>query len=75
MRHSRQMAAIVSAFCLIFDLEVAVKKKLLCFHNSWSNLEQDVLDHIIIPLASADVALAARRPHKASWGSMGYELA
>ena len=43
-------ADIVSGFCLIFGLEVAVKKKLRCFHLSWGNGERDAPDHILIHL-------------------------
>ena len=40
----------VSGFCLIVGLEVAVKKKLRCFHMSWGNGERDAPDHILIRL-------------------------
>ena len=43
-------ADIVSGFCLIFGLEIAVKKKLRCFHLSWGNGERDAPDHILIHL-------------------------
>ena len=50
------IADIVSAFCLIFGLEVAVQKKLRCFHLKWCADDPMVPDHIVIHLAG-------RRPH------------
>ena len=44
-------ADIVSAFCLIFGLEVAVQKKLRCFHLKWCADDPLVPDHIVIHLA------------------------
>ena len=41
---------IVSGFCLIVGLEVAVEKKLRCFHMSWGNGERDAPCHILIHL-------------------------
>ena len=44
-------ADIVSAFCLIFGLEVTVQKKLRCFHLKWCADDPMVPDHIVIHLA------------------------
>ena len=44
-------ADIVSAFCLIFGLEVAVQKKLRCFHLKWCADDPLVPDHMVIHLA------------------------
>ena len=43
-------ADIVSASCLLFGLELAVQKKLRCFHLKWC-ADNSVPDHIIIHLA------------------------
>ena len=43
-------ADIVSAFCLIFGLEVAVQKNLRCFHLKWNADDLMVSDNIVIHL-------------------------
>ena len=39
---------LVSAFCLIFGLEVAVQKKLRCFHLKWCADDPMVPDNVVI---------------------------
>ena len=48
---SLSKADIVSAFCLLFGQEVAVHKRLRCFHLKWCADDPGVPDHIVTHLA------------------------